>query len=67
LQEFNIEIKDKNGVENVVEIHLSKLTFEEVKENIPIRDAFPDEQLFAVTELPWYAHIVNYLVTCSIL
>jgi hypothetical protein len=46
--------------------HLSRLTFEEVKEEIPIRDAFLDEQLFAVTELPWYAHIVNYLVTGSI-
>ena len=47
--------------------HLSRLTFEEVKEEIPIRDAFPDEQLFAVIELPWYAHIVNYLATGSIL
>jgi hypothetical protein len=66
LQEFNIEIKNKKGVENVVVDHLSRLTFEEVKEEIPIRDAFPDEQLFAVIELPWYAHIVNYLVTGSI-
>ena len=66
LQEFNIEIKDKKGVENVVADHLSRLTFEEVKEEIPIQDAFPDEQLFVVTELPWYAHIVNYLVTGSI-
>ena len=47
--------------------HLSRLTFEEVKEEIPIRDSFPDEQLFAVTELLWYAHIENYLVTGSIL
>jgi hypothetical protein len=66
LQEFNIQIKDKKGVENVVADHLSRLTFEEVKEEIPIRDAFPDEQLFAVTRLPWYAHIVNYIVTGSI-
>jgi hypothetical protein len=43
LQEFNIEIKDKKGVENVVADHLSKLTFKEAKEEIPIRDAFPDE------------------------
>jgi hypothetical protein len=54
-------------VENVVADHLSKLTFEEVKKEIPIRDSFPDEQLFAVTKLPWYAHIVNYLVTGYIL
>ena len=47
--------------------HLSRLTFEEVKEEIPIQDSFPDEQLFVVTKLPWYAHIVNYLVTGSIL
>uniref|UniRef100_A0A2N9GA31 Reverse transcriptase domain-containing protein n=1 Tax=Fagus sylvatica TaxID=28930 RepID=A0A2N9GA31_FAGSY len=62
-EEFNIQIKDKKGVENVMANHLSRLTFEEVKEEIPIRDAFLNEQLFAVTELPWYAHIVNYLVT----
>ena len=67
LQKFNIEIKDKKGVENVVADHLSRLTFEEVKEEIPIRDVFSDEQLFAVTELLWYAHIENYLVTGSIL
>uniref|UniRef100_A0A2N9HVI2 Integrase catalytic domain-containing protein n=1 Tax=Fagus sylvatica TaxID=28930 RepID=A0A2N9HVI2_FAGSY len=60
--EFNLQIKDKKGVENVVADHLSRLTFEEVKEEIPIRDSFLDEQLFAVTKLPWYAHIVNYLV-----
>uniref|UniRef100_A0A2N9F0Y9 Integrase catalytic domain-containing protein n=1 Tax=Fagus sylvatica TaxID=28930 RepID=A0A2N9F0Y9_FAGSY len=51
--EFNLQIKDKKGVENVVADHLSRLTFEEVKEEIPIRDSFPDEQLFAVTKLPW--------------
>jgi hypothetical protein len=62
LKEFNLQIKDKKGVENVVADHLSRLTFEEVKEDIPIRDSFPDEQLFAVTKLPWHAHIVNYLV-----
>uniref|UniRef100_A0A2N9FSQ6 RNA-directed DNA polymerase n=1 Tax=Fagus sylvatica TaxID=28930 RepID=A0A2N9FSQ6_FAGSY len=50
LQEFNLQIKDKKGVENVVADHLSRLTFEEVKEEIPIRDSFPDEQLFAVTK-----------------
>jgi hypothetical protein len=36
LQEFNIEIKDKKGVENVVADHLFGLTFEEVKQEILI-------------------------------
>ena len=62
LQEFNIEIKDKKGVENVVADHLSRLTFDEGLKEMLIRDSFPGEQLYAVTELPWYAHIVNYLV-----
>ena len=33
---------------------------------MPIHDSFPGEQLYAVTELPWYAHIVNYLVMSAI-
>ena len=45
LQEFNITIKDKKGVENVVADHLSRLTFNESMDALPIRDSFPDEQL----------------------
>ena len=44
--------------------HLSRLTVKgkfEPKE--PIRDSFPDEQLFVATTLLWYTDIVNYLVT----
>ncbi|KAL5819379.1 hypothetical protein ACOSQ4_023221 [Xanthoceras sorbifolium] len=63
LQEFDITIKDKKGVENVVADHLSRLVFEEHPDIRPINDSFPDEQLFAITELPWFAHIVNYLCT----
>ncbi|XP_058211404.1 uncharacterized protein LOC131323568 [Rhododendron vialii] len=63
LQEFNITIKDKKGVENVVADHLSRLEFEDSSSRIPIVDSFPDEQLFAVSSCPWYADIVNYLVT----
>ncbi|XP_058192168.1 uncharacterized protein LOC131309568 [Rhododendron vialii] len=63
LQEFNLSIKDKKGVENVVADHLSRLEFEDRKANLPIVDTFPDEQLFAVSPSPWYADIVNYLVT----
>ena len=62
LHEFDLEIKDKKGVENVVADHLSRL---KISTPIPISTNFPDEFiLFAQGRaLPWYAHIVNYLVT----
>ncbi|XP_058223003.1 uncharacterized protein LOC131332724 [Rhododendron vialii] len=53
LQEFNLTIKDKKGVENVVADHLSGLEFEDQIANLPIVDTFPDEQLFAVSSSPW--------------
>jgi hypothetical protein len=63
LQEFDLTIKDKKGVENVVADHLSRLDFEDHTTSLPIPDSFPDEQLFAVSTCPWYADIVNYLST----
>ena len=61
LQEFDLEIKDKKGSENSVAHHLSRLHTTSSGE---ISDTFPDEQLLAVvTKVPWFAHIVNYLVT----
>ena len=65
-QEFNLTIKDKKGVENVVADHLSRLVPESDPHGIPIGDSFPDEQLFALVHYPWYADIVNYLVTDQI-
>jgi hypothetical protein len=64
LQEFDIEIWDKKGTENVVANHLSRIMFEKPRP-IPVNDSFPDEQLFDITlrEPPWYADIVNYLAT----
>ena len=43
--------------------HLSRLVLDDSIEETHIHDTFPDEQLFAVSHLPWYADIVNYLVT----
>ena len=62
-QEFNLTIKDKKGVENVVANHLSQLVPATTSEGLPIGDTFPDEQLFALVHYPWYAKTVNYLVT----
>ena len=65
-QEFNLTIKDKKGVENVVADHLSRLVPESTSNGLPISDTFPDEQLFALVHCPWYADIVNYIVTGQI-
>ena len=62
LKEFHLEIKDKPRVENLVADHLSRLDNGECGN--PLSDCFPDETLYAITDrLPWYADIVNYIVT----
>ena len=61
LQEFNLQIKDKKGVENVVVDHLSRLKIAHNTHNLPINDEFPEEFLLLVENAPWYAHIANFL------
>ncbi|XP_058213682.1 uncharacterized protein LOC131325434 [Rhododendron vialii] len=63
LQEFDYEIRDKKGSENSVADHLSRILVETLSDPLPFKDSFPDEQLFAVSQVnpPWYADIVNYL------
>ena len=67
LQEFDLEIKNKKGTENQVADHLSRLEHatEEAAPISPINEVFPDEQHFALslTQVPWYANYVNYLVS----
>jgi hypothetical protein len=65
LQEFNIEIRDKKGSENVVANNLSRITIDFTEEATPISKTFSDEQLMHIahTHSPWFADIVNYLVT----
>ena len=63
LQEFDLEIRDKSGAENVVADHLSRLVTEEsrLESREEINEEFPDEKLFELQKLPWFADIVNYL------
>nr|CAN68518.1 hypothetical protein VITISV_036970 [Vitis vinifera] len=63
LQEFNLQIKDKKGVENVVADHLSRLAIAHNSHGLPINDNFLEESLMLLEDAPWYAHIANYLVT----
>ena len=47
LQEFNLEIKDKKGSDNVIVDHLSRLEMIAGKEKeSDLTENFPDEQLF---------------------
>ncbi|CAM8957907.1 unnamed protein product [Rhodiola kirilowii] len=68
LQEFDIEIRDKKGVENVVADHLSRVELYDSKWfSVPIQDSFVGEYLMSAEgDAPWYADYVNYL-TCNIL
>ena len=63
LQEFDLEMKDKEGTKNLVADHLSRL--EGPSKEIHINDDFPDQQLLAIKDkkpVPWFTDLVNYLV-----
>ena len=59
-QEFDLEIRDKKGMENVVTDHLSRIPNTPIK-TIPINENFSDEYILAICKKLWYADIVNYL------
>ncbi|CAN6695200.1 unnamed protein product [Malus baccata var. baccata] len=52
-QEFDIEIRDKKGSENVVADHLSRMVHEEHEHNVPILETFLDEQLLSIEILSY--------------
>ena len=63
LQEFDLEIKNKKGSDNVIADHFSRLEKAIVEEReTKMEENFLDKQLFHVSvQKPWYADIVNYL------
>ena len=63
MQEFDLEMKDKKGIENLVAGHLSRL--EGPRDEVHVNDNFLDEQLLVVEDtklVPWFFDYVNYLV-----
>ena len=63
LQEFDLEIKDKKGVENTIADHLSRMQVTNLQ-GPPINDFLRVDMLLKVTDsTPWYANIVNFMVS----
>ncbi|GJV59177.1 reverse transcriptase domain-containing protein, partial [Tanacetum coccineum] len=66
LQEFDIEIRDKKGAENLAADHLSRLEnpHQDKLENKEINEAFPLETLGSVAlqdqSTPWFTDFANY-------
>ncbi|XP_072084584.1 uncharacterized protein [Arachis hypogaea] len=68
LQEFNIEIRDKKGVENKVADHLSRIPHDKGgAHDTSVNELFPDEQLMTVHKAPWFADIANFKATGALL
>ncbi|GKD32444.1 putative nucleotidyltransferase, ribonuclease H [Tanacetum coccineum] len=68
LQEFDIEIRDKKGAENLAADHLSRLENPDLGKltKAEIRDLFPKDLLMAISDKnnePWYAEYANYLAS----
>ncbi|GJZ52552.1 reverse transcriptase domain-containing protein [Tanacetum coccineum] len=62
--EFDIEIKDRKGTENVAADHLSRIKNDETSDDSEVDDNFPGETLMEINtkDEPWFADFANYLV-----
>ena len=65
LQEFDLKIKDKKGVKNVMADHLSRILNASV-EITPINEDFLDEHILTICHESWHTDSVNYLTTGQI-
>ncbi|XP_042412993.1 uncharacterized protein K02A2.6-like [Zingiber officinale] len=66
LQEFNLEIRDKKGAENVVADHLSRVWQNKEKDadfDLPIDDIFPDEHLLALSTVDYVSKLVEAIAS----
>ncbi|GJR33178.1 reverse transcriptase domain-containing protein [Tanacetum coccineum] len=64
LQEFDIEIKNRKGIENVAADHLFRIENEEISNDSDVDDNFPGETLMEINtrDKPLFADLANYLV-----
>ncbi|GJX02978.1 reverse transcriptase domain-containing protein [Tanacetum coccineum] len=66
--QFDIEIREKKGAENLAADHLSQLENPNLGKltKAEIRDLFPEERLMAISDKnnePWYTDYANYLAS----
>ncbi|GJU19594.1 reverse transcriptase domain-containing protein [Tanacetum coccineum] len=64
LQEFDVEIKENKGTENVAADHLSWIDNKETSDDSEVDNNFPGETLMEINtrDEPWFADFANYLV-----
>ncbi|GJU30379.1 reverse transcriptase domain-containing protein [Tanacetum coccineum] len=60
-----IEIKNRNGTENVAADHLSQIENDETSDDSEVDDNFPGETLIEINtrDEPWFADFAKYLVS----
>ncbi|GJW02899.1 reverse transcriptase domain-containing protein [Tanacetum coccineum] len=65
IKEFDIEIKDIKGTENVAADHLSRIENDETNDDSEVDANFPGETLMEINTRnePWFANFENYLVS----
>ncbi|GJV00113.1 reverse transcriptase domain-containing protein [Tanacetum coccineum] len=65
IKEFDIEIKDRKGTENVAADHLSRIENEETSDDSEVDDNFPRETLMEINteDEPYFADFANYLAS----
>ncbi|GJY06103.1 reverse transcriptase domain-containing protein [Tanacetum coccineum] len=65
IKEFDIEIKDRKGIENVAVDHLSRIENDETSDDSEVDDNFPGETLIEINtqDNPWFTDFANYLVS----
>ncbi|GJZ83640.1 hypothetical protein Tco_0648813 [Tanacetum coccineum] len=64
-EEFDIEIKDRKGIENAATDHLSQIENNETSDDSEVDDNFPGETLMEINTRnePWFTEYANYLVS----